>query len=70
MNLRNALQLVGQEAILTTSEGLRVLVAIADAKESYGIVRLLIRGQGRGDDDDKLASPYVWVNASRIRVLG
>lgn len=66
MSLRDAFAMVGQQGTLTTAEGLTVLVAILDVKQSYGNTRLLVRGDGHASLD---VTGKAWVDASRVRVV-
>ena len=61
MDIREALSVVGNEAILVTSDGWEVSVRILGARSSYGNVRFEVTGGGKTAivDQSKISGVFV-----------
>lgn len=62
MDIKQAIKAIDSRGVLSTTEGLSVLVDILDAKAAYGAVRLKVRGA-------EVDGAAAWVDASRIAVV-
>jgi len=72
MDIKEALSVVGNEAILVTSDGWEVSVRILGARSSYGNVRFEVKGGGKTAivDQSKILGVFVPDACDELEEIG